>query len=112
LIFGLNTRVIWERLGAGETPAEIAVLLPDEFHEFVLRESEDLRQKAFKISHSARLEFVRIMQGGSIARKAFAEISLQSEHQGLLFSLYDGKDIETAIWKSLRPSGEHLVKAA
>jgi RNA ligase len=124
LIFGLNARIVWERLGAGESWQQICDGLPDEFHPWVKGIAEDLSEQAARIATEAAKQYQRCLQrmrpeyydGVPLTdatkqdRKAFAEVAKGEPLRGLLFMLYDGKDIWNAIWNSLRPSGSDGIR--
>jgi RNA ligase len=87
LVTGLNARVVWERLGAGESVQQICEPLPDEFHGWVRDVADRLMGELRRIEYAAR---------------ARHEVILDR----LLFMLLDGKDPAPKIWRTLRPSGE------
>lgn len=112
MIFGLNARVVWERLGQGETAAQICDGLPDEFHEWVNRIAFDLQKQATKISSDVKREFREVTRSLKLdaTRKDFAAKASSSPNKKYLFLLFDGKPIEEAIWNTLKPSGVDTIK--
>lgn len=104
MIFSLSERSVWERMGEGESVAQICEKLPDEFHTWVADVGERLLSARDLMVEEARREFER----ANIAahnRKSFAAEALRSPLKSLLFMLYDGKDISEIVWKGLRPAG-------
>jgi RNA ligase len=122
-IFSLSERTIWQALGDGKNTEEICVKLPDEFHDWVKGVAETLQVEALRITIDARREFRETLQrvvpeyydGAPLTdaraqhRKAFAQLAAKSPMRTYLFMLYDGKDIEQAVWKTLRPVGNKTV---
>lgn len=111
MIFSLSERSIWEALGNDQTIEEICVRLPDEFHAWVQRVAADLIEKRDRICSEARREFTSILHEvyDPWDRKAFAQRATGSPNRAYLFMLYDGKDIQDSIWKTLRPVGGKTV---
>lgn len=108
LVTGLNARVVWERLGAGETVQQICEPLPDEFHPWVEGVATDLTTRAAQMLTGAHKEHARITAAlpDCWTRKDYAAEASRSEHRAWLFMLLDGKDPAPKIWRTLRPSGE------
>lgn len=109
LVTGLNARVVWERLGDGETVQQICEPLPDEFHPWVEGVAGDLMNRAVEIVTGARTEHARIKAAlpDGWTRKDYAAVAARSDNRAWLFMLLDGKDPAAKIWRTLRPSGEH-----
>ncbi len=108
---GLNARVVWERLGRGDTVADICDPLPDELHAWVKEVAQELFTERDRIITEAAKEFSRIMENlpeGWI-RRDFALQALKSNYRAWLFNFLDGVDPAEGIWKTLRPSGERAL---
>lgn len=107
LVTGLNARVVWERLGAGETVAAICEKLPDEFHEWVREVAGELNTAAAEILSNATDEHTALLArlGDGFARKDYAMAAQRSPLRAWLFMLLDGKDPKPKIWASIKPSG-------
>ncbi|GAB3436959.1 RNA ligase [Flindersiella endophytica] len=107
LVTGLNARVVWERLGAGETAAEICEKLPDEFHAWVRDLAGELDSAAAEILSNATDEHTALLArlGDGFSRKDYAMQAQRSPLRGWLFMLLDGKDPMPKIWASIKPSG-------
>lgn len=123
LIFGLNARAIWERLGAGDTIEQICDGLPDEFHSWVKEVGTDLLRKAAHLGnevsskHSWICYFLTKETGLTwpfieddefrAYRKAYAAHAVrQGPLTPWLFMTLDGRDPGPEIWKTLRPSAD------
>lgn len=113
LVTGLNARVIWERLGLGESIGQICEALPDEFHDWVREVAAELQAKAdelYELTLQAHLDIVAKLPKGW-ARKDYAIAASKSPYRSWIFSVLDQKDPKAAIWKTLKPSAERsLIK--
>ncbi|MFG2211917.1 RNA ligase [Streptomyces sp. NPDC048638] len=105
IITGLNARAVWERLGAGDTVADICDGLPDEFHDWVKDVAADLTAQRDAILAEARAEHQRILDGlpEGWTRKEYALHGSRSPMRAWLFMLLDGRDPSDKIWRTLRP---------
>ena len=113
LITGLNARVVWERLGSGETEAGICEALPDEFHAWVSEVAAELFTEQARIVGAADAEHHRIASTlpSGWTRKDYALEAVKSPLRAWLFMLLDGRDPAERIWHTLRPSGERSLVA-
>lgn len=109
LICGMNERVVWEKLVAGETSSQICEPIPDEFHEWVKSVCEKLIGQYITIRNIVRREFLEISTG-LLDRKEFASMACKSPNKPYLFAMLDNKDYKSMIWKSIKPSGESKLK--
>ncbi|WP_329124606.1 RNA ligase [Streptomyces sp. NBC_01465] len=109
IVTGLNARIVWERLGAGDEVGAICEDLPDEFHDWVRGVADDLTARRDEILAEAGAEHRRIL--GELpdgwGRKEYAAVAGRSPYRGWLFLLLDGRDPSARIWHTLRPSGDH-----
>ena len=116
MIFGLNARSVWQRMGDGETVEEIAEKLPDEFHPWVKDIGGDLIKKQNRIFSDVLKEFGEALRSYKAEdpsdkraeRKAFAERVKASPLKSYLFLFFDnpgGERVKEAIWADLRPAG-------
>ncbi|MEV6405550.1 RNA ligase [Streptomyces bobili] len=108
IITGLNARAVWERLGTGDTTAEICDGLPDEFHGWVKDVAADLTAQRDAILAEAnvqhRLVLDTLPEGWT--RKEYAALAGRSPLRAWLFQLLDGRDPSARIWHTLRPEGD------
>jgi hypothetical protein len=97
---GMNSRVIWEHLQAGEDLAAFLEKVPDEFYQWVRKVEADLKAEYAAIEAQAKSEF-RVLED----RKATAEYFFREcKHPAILFKMLDGKSYAEIIWKSIRPA--------
>ncbi|GAA1365731.1 RNA ligase [Streptomyces beijiangensis] len=109
IVTGLNARIVWERLGAGDGTGSICEDLPDEFHGWVRDVAAGLAARREAILAAAEAEHRRILTGlpEGWERKEYAAAAGRSPHRAWLFLLLDGRDPSARIWHTLRPSGDH-----
>ncbi len=122
LITGLNERAVWERIGAGETVETICEALPDEFHGWVQDVATELEMQQQHIINCARDAYKMADRVSSerhdqntTEREARADFAAEATRISdkrlvpLLFMLYDGREIRSTVWKSLRPSAQKYL---
>ncbi len=113
IVCGMNERVVWERLGAGETAEQICEQIPDEFHDWVKSVAKTLREKQQAIAMRTWAWFNTITQALPLGfeRKAFAiEACKLPEYRPYLFALLDDKGANEMIWKDIKPSGANSMR--
>lgn len=120
IVTGLNTRTVWQHLADGRPVEELAIGLPDEFHNWVRQVAGDLTAQYEHIHGGALSDFYNISAAvfgtepfdtdvpppAAVTRerrKAFAAQATMALRPGLLFALLDGRDIQAAIWAEIRP---------
>ncbi|MDG4863654.1 RNA ligase [Streptomyces sp. T-3] len=108
IVTGLNARIVWERLGAGDSAAGICDGLPDEFHGWVKEVAAGLTARRDAILAEASAEHRRILDElpEGWTRKEYAAVAGRSPLRAWLFQLLDGKDPSARIWHTLRPEGD------
>lgn len=112
IVTNLSPKTIWERLARGETIASICSQIPDEFHSYVETIGTDLSQKFAGIKSMAMVDFQNVQyklwdgKPEAPSRRAYAEEIKKCDNPALLFSLLDGKPIDEAIWKMIKPRGD------
>lgn len=113
LVFGLNERTVWEHLSEYGTVNNLIENLPDEFHEWVHNKADILWENFMDIWDYAHDTYANILNDPCypIPRKVFAEEAMKYPTiRPYLFMLYDGKRLNKAIWKSLKPKGNNAMK--
>lgn len=112
IITGMNARAVWERMGAGESVADIQHGIPEEFWPWVADIGNGLDAQCSNIMGGAYADYNRIKDVlvNGWTRKDFAAEAVKSEYRALLFMLLDGRNIQPAIWKQIRPAGEITMK--
>lgn len=115
LITGMNARVVWERLGAGDTISGICEGLPEEFWPWVNEVGNELIHAAWWLVNETYDVFDRIVAclPEDYTRKDFALAAQQSGHRARLFMLLDGRtaDVHKQVWGTLKPSGTRALVA-
>ena len=111
LITGMNARAVWERLGAGDSIAQICAGLPDEFWPWVEQVGRELIYRKDAIIGAARETHRDIIDGlpDGWTRKDYALAAAKSPLRPWLFNLLDGRDPSAGIWRTLKPSGERAL---
>lgn len=101
IVTNLNERTIWARMAAGESLAQMAEYVPDEWHGF-LNEVHTKLSKQFADREACVLdEFVKMPQG--VDRKTFAKVASKSRDKSYMFALLDRKPIDQMIWAEIKP---------
>lgn len=108
IVTNLSPKTIWEMLSRGHSIGDICSNIPDEFHGYVEKIGGDLLTQFGEIKYGARVmhDFIRSVLGPEFSRRQFAEKAKTFQNPSLLFSLLDGKSIDEAIWKMIRPRGD------
>jgi len=103
IVTNLNERTIWARMAKGETLAQMAEYVPDEWHEF-LNDTSAVLIKAYRdheddvFDHWQRVAFLP-----KDDRKRFASAASKSKYAKYLFLLFDSKPIDQLIWADIKP---------
>lgn len=112
IVTNLSPKTIWGMISNGQSVESICSGIPDEFHKYVEDIGIAIIQQ-FAIIKLQALESYRrcITAAGGIKsaesnRREFALAAKNEQNPSLLFSLLDGKSIDDAIWKMIRPRGD------
>jgi RNA ligase len=113
LITGMNARVVWERIGEGETAEQICAGIPEEFWPWVREVGGELIREKNRVIDEATAEHERILAAlpEGWTRKDYAAAAVRSPLRAWLFNLLDGRDPSAGIWRTLKPSGERTLVA-
>lgn len=113
LITGMNARVIWERIGDGQTADQICKGIPEEFWPWVREVIAELLAEQDQILNAAGAEHARVLAAlpDGWTRKDYALAVASSSLRPWLFLLLDQRDPSAKIWHTLRPSGERTLVA-
>jgi RNA ligase len=109
-ITGLNDRVIWERLRAGDAPDKIKYGVPEEFWYYIdctaaelTEEHDDCIRAAYQL-YEAINKVLNARHGMYMwERKHFAAEAVKYSVRDLLFLLFDNKNISDVVWRKLKP---------
>lgn len=111
IVTGLTERRIWENLCEGQTLESLCEIVPDEWHEWLKAVYKKLMLEFRVIKTTVQSDYrqlVKALEPGW-TRKDFAYLATSGEwgdYPSLLFGILDGKDIDSAIWKLIKPSAE------
>ena len=113
LVTGMNARVVWERIGDGETLDQLCEGLPEEFWPWVREVGTELVAAKNRIIDESTAEHDRILASlpGGWVRRDYALEAGRSPLRPWLFLLLDGKDPSAKIWRTLKPSGQRALVA-
>lgn len=103
ILTGMNERTVWEVLSNGGSLDDLLTNVPDEFMRWVQDVAERLRQAHAEKVLAANLAYAAVVNKAT--RKEFAEEVIPTGLSSMLFRLYDGKSIDEAAWKMVKPSG-------
>lgn len=110
IVTWLSERAVWERMMAGEDIETLVDGIPDELHGWVEGVYNGLLAETTRLELHTRDIFLDIVgKCGSVnvSRKEFALLANQhTDIRPWLFLMLDGKDVETPILKSLKPTGD------
>lgn len=116
LLTGLSVKSIWESLSQGKDAEAICADVPDEFFDWVRKQSAALMSAFREVQQKAEQEFRLLSDAGLTqdrsreSRKAFAQRAAKSPYSGLLFTMYDNGSIEPEIWKRIKPRGAQTFR--
>jgi len=100
LLTGVSARAVWDVISSGGDVSELIEAVPDEFYAWVRETENDLRCEFAKIESTVRSQMVF-----SGSRRELAEKFKKSRYPSIMFSILDGKDFQSQIWRMVRPSG-------
>lgn len=104
IMTGISTTTIWEILSTGGTFESILDMVPDEVADTIAEECKDLTIRFDNIKKDYVEHYMYIVSKvGFQNRAAFAEEAKRYRHPSILFSILDGKDIDSIIWKIVKP---------
>lgn len=108
IVTGLTKRRVWENLKEGQSLVDLLEIVPDEWHEWLRETYREIDTERQILKHRVTMRFRKEMKKLPLGytRKDFAESVKDYEYRGLLFGILDGKDIDSAIWKLIKPSTE------
>ena len=116
IVTGLTERRIWENLMEGQTLQDLCEIVPDEWHEWLKTTVKKLMLEFWVIKTSVQSDYRQLTRAlnqdfgrDNWSRKEFARLATSGEwgeYPGMMFSMLDGKDIDSAIWKLIKPSAE------
>jgi RNA ligase len=109
ILTNLSNLSVWELLSSGSTVSDLIQNVPDEFFDKVDEIAKDLCIRFDNIKRDYMSYFLDITNRVvSTDRRAFAEEAKRFAHPSLLFSIMDGKDIDSLVWKIIKPKFEKI----
>lgn len=111
IVTGLTARSVWSHMLTGAPLAELIEPLPDEFHGWVREVYASLADEVDETTAHVLRTYDKIMDSllaspQEITKKDFAMIAQKYDVSGYLFSVWDGKDIKSAILKKMKPDAK------
>lgn len=114
IVTGLTKRRVWENMKEGTPLEELCEIVPDEWHEWLKKTYKELVMEFRVIKTIAQSDYRQIVKAlgkdsDSWTRRDFAYLATSGEwtdYPGLVFGILDGTDIDSAIWKLIRPSAD------
>jgi hypothetical protein len=108
IVTNLGELSVWELL-CNNADSDIENI-PDEFHDWFKIIKAQFTFRFSEIKSEALQNYNDIAQMKLQTRKEIAQEVLKCNNPSLIFSLIDGKDIEKAIWKMLRPTNINKLR--
>lgn len=113
IVTGLTERRIWENMAQGQTLMDLCEVIPDEWHDWLKETYKKIYHEFLLIKTVAISDYKSLVRAldrdGEWTRKDFAQLATSGEwgdYPGMMFTLLDGKEIDEAVWKLIKPSAE------
>lgn len=104
IVTNVSNIVVWENLSQGKSFDELLNRTPDEFDNFVIKTTAELRSKftEIEVQHLKKSLDLALMR---ITRKEEAGIilNLKGFNSKIIFEMLDGKNYDHVIWRMIRP---------
>jgi len=112
ILTNVSARTLWSLLVENKPVDDVLDKVPDEFYNWVRDTVAELKTnfKALfgQVTQSYDVLYEEIRGTTDRERRAnFANLVKNNKYKGLMFSLYDGKDISEKVWLMVKP--EHAV---
>lgn len=107
VLTNFSSRSIWDCLKNGQSLDEFLLNVPDEFYGFVRDTEGDLKKKYAAIENEAKKEYAEALE--ETPHKEFrvraeaAKYFKNKKYTSILFSMFDGKDYSSKIWRLIEP---------
>lgn len=106
-VFNLTRKAVWRNIMAG-TLRKLMDTVPDEFHEYIMRTAQELRQQVIYHMHNAMATYTYAMTRRPNSRKDFFSLigAMQNKSDAML--IYDGqlKRLNDKMWDRVEPKGD------
>lgn len=107
ILTNVSNLTVWEHLMNNYDFDTLFDRVPDEFYDWLKKTINILQSNFNEIERQALKEFIRIYYINGIGadgnKKDFAFEAIKTNHQSILFKLYDKKPYDEVIWKMVRP---------
>jgi RNA ligase len=105
----VSTTSIWEILSNGDNMEDLLKDVPDEFYYKIKEYVKDLAIRFDNIRKDYIQYYIDIVfKVGIEDRKSFASEARRYNHPSILFNLLDKKDVNSIIWKIIKPKFKKL----
>lgn len=102
IITGVNARMIWEAMFAGDDLDSLLTGVPDEIYDWVTRTRAGIHADFDAMRDDARRVFLARPTGTD--RKTLAQYFIASDaNHHVLFRMLDGKPFDDLIWRAIKP---------
>ena len=109
IMTNLSTTVVWEVLSSGGNMEDLLKDVPDEFYYKIKEYVKDLAIRFDNIRKDYIQYYIDIVfKVGIEDRKSFASEARRYNHPSILFNLLDKKDVNSIIWKIIKPEFKKL----
>ena len=104
IVTKISNRTVWEYLKDGHSFDNLIDHVPDEFYTWIKDQVKSFNDM-FNITKSVCMTIFYTEINDTMTRKEVAEIVLSKDkrYRGILFGLYDGKNVDQMIWRLLYP---------
>jgi len=104
IVTRISNRTVWEYLKDGRSFDDLIDHVPDEFYTWIKGQTKKFNDM-FHITNTICLEIFYNEINDTMTRKEVAEVVLSKDrrYKGILFGLYDGKNVDRMIWQLLYP---------
>ena len=102
IITSISNVAIWEYLKDGKSLDMLLKKVPDEFYDWLMQTVNKLEMNFKLIYENAQKRYIELYDED---KKTFAlkVLNEAKDISSILFNIYDGKKVETVIWKMIRP---------
>lgn len=106
LVTGVNAKTIWELLKNNQDLDELLERVPDEFHRWVADTKKVLENDFAIIEKDVRETASKAEDYETRKEQAMYIMNNYKDISGAVFSLMDGKDYQSIIWKMIQPRAD------
>lgn len=105
----VSTKSVWNACMNHVDMGEFLKDVPDEYYEKIREYEYDIKLEFKNKENQIISEYRNIVEKlGNVSNKEFALFIKNNKNKSYFFALRNGKDIESAIWKSIQPEFRKL----